>query len=108
MNVAHHGVYPLWMETARTEILRRRGCAYRELEAQGIYFVVAHLNLRYHRPAYYDDLIRVHVRVMPARGIKVEHHYEIYRNDQLLAQGQTTLVCVDREGQPRKIPAGII
>ena len=108
MNVAHHGVYPIWLELARTEMLRRRGCAYRDLEARGVIFVVARMNLRFHRPARYDDLVRIHAQAMAPRGIKVDHHYRIYRGDGLLAEGQTTLVCVDRQGRPKRIAAGIV
>ena len=35
MNVAHHSVYPVWLEIARTDLLRRRGNAYRDLEVAG-------------------------------------------------------------------------
>ena len=108
MNVAHHGVYAIWMELARTEMLRRRGNAYRDLEARGVIFVVARMNLRFHRPARYDDLLRICADAMAPRGIKVDHHYRIHRGDDLLAEGQTTLVCVDRQGRPQRIAAGIV
>ena len=108
MNVVHHGVYSTWLELARTEMLRRRGSAYRDLEARGVIFVVARMNLRFHRPARYDDLLRIHAQAMAPRGIKVDHQYRICRGDELLADGQTTLVCVDRKGRPQRIATGII
>ena len=59
MNVAHHSVYPIWMEIARTELLRQCGAAYRDLEASGIFFVVARLSVRYQKSAHYDDVLRI-------------------------------------------------
>lgn len=108
MNVAHHSVYPVWFEQARTELLREQGEAYRQLEAAGVFFVVARLNLRYRKPARYDDELSVRVVARPSAGVKVEHDYEVRRGDELLTTGSSTLVCVDRDGRLRPIPEGLI
>ncbi len=108
MRVAHHSAYPVWMEMGRTELLRCRGVAYRDLEARGVFFVVARLSIRYHRPARYDDLVRLRVTMRPSAGVKVEHDYEFFRGDELLASAQTTLVCVDSEGKLRPVPEGVL
>jgi acyl-CoA thioester hydrolase len=104
MNVAHHSVYPVWFEIARTDLLRRRGNAYRDLEAAGVMFVVARMSLKYHKPAKYDDELVILCTASPSAGVKVEHTYEVKRGDDLLVTGQTTLVCVDREGKLKSIP----
>lgn len=103
-SVAHHSVYPVWMEIARTELLRSNGASYRQCEERGIYFVVVRMELRYRRPARYDDLVTVHVRATSFGRIKIEHAYEIKRNDELLAEATTTLACVDRSGRPQAMP----
>jgi acyl-CoA thioester hydrolase len=103
-SVAHHSVYPVWLEIARTELLRRQGVAYRDLEAQGVLFVVARMSLRYRRPARYDDLIRVEVTVARSAGVKVEHGYRVWRGEELLCTAETTLVCLDRAGNLRPVP----
>lgn len=108
MGVAHHGAYPVWLEIARTELLRRRGAAYRELEAAGVFFVVARMGLRYRKPARYDDLLKVRARLLPTAGVKVEHKYEVRRGEELVATAETTLVCVDRQGKLRPVPAGTL
>ena len=108
MKVAHHSIYPVWMEMARTEALRVHGIAYRDLEERGVFFVVARMSLRYRRPARYDDLLRIVVRTLPSAGVKVEHEYEIYRGQELISTATTTLVCVDRDGKLQPIPAGAV
>jgi len=105
--VAHHSVYPIWFEIARTELLRQQGAAYRDLEAAGTCFVVTEMHLHYRGPARYDDLIRVHVRQSRVKGVRIVHDYQVYRDDQLLVEGQTTLACVDRAGKPQRMPAGM-
>lgn len=108
MGVAHHGVYVIWLELARTELLRERGAAYADLEKQGILFVVVNMSLRFRKPAYYDDVLDVLVKdVTPRgkkRGVKLLHEYDIRRDGQLLATAETTLACVDRDGRVQVIP----
>ena len=105
MGVVHHSVYPVWLEMARTELLRRQGFAYRELEARGVYFVVARLNLRYQRPARYDDALTIHAKVEPTAGVKIEHRYRVCRGQQLVARAESTIVCVDEDGALQRVPA---
>jgi len=107
-NVAHHSAYPVWFEQARTELLRAQGAVYRDLEAGGIFFVVARLAVRYKLPARYDDLLRIEVRTLPSRGVKVDHAYVVCRDDTTLATGETTLVCVDGAGALRPVPEDIL
>ena len=104
IGIAHHSAYPIWMEIARTELLKIQSVPYKALEAQGIYFVVAKLSVRYRKPAHYDDNLKVICTMPPAQGVKIEHHYDIYRGDTLLTQASTTLVCVDGNGTPRALP----
>ena len=107
MNIVHHSVYPVWMELARTELLRAQGAAYRDLEAAGTFFVVARMSLRYRKPAKYDDLLTVEVQALPSAGVKIEHRYRILRDDELLVTAETTLVCLDREGKLQPVPAAL-
>jgi len=107
MNVAHHSVYPVWFEIARTDLLRLRGNAYCALEKAGVMFVVARMSLRYHKPARYDDELTILCDAKPSAGVKVEHTYEVRRGEELLTTGETTLVCVDRDGKIQPIPADL-
>jgi acyl-CoA thioester hydrolase len=106
MGVAHHSAYPVWLEIARTDMLRRSGRAYCQLEEQGIFFVVVRLTVRYLRPARYDDILRVRAAVSSGT-VKIEHEYTIHRSDELIAEALTTLACVDRNGRPQRIPPGV-
>lgn len=108
MGLAHHAAYPVWLEMARTELLRAQGHAYRDLEAMGVLFVVARLNLRYRQPAKYDDELVVEVTAQPTAGVKIEHAYRVMRGATLLTTAETTIVCVDREGQLQPVPEGLL
>jgi acyl-CoA thioester hydrolase len=104
MGVAHHSVFPVWFEIARTELLRQQGLAYRDLEASGVLFVVINLSVRFRQPAWYDDELDIEVTQRPAAGVKVVHDYRVLRDRQLLAEGSTTLACLDANRRPRRIP----
>lgn len=108
MNVAHHSSYAVWMEIARTDMLRRDGKSYAQLETEGTYFVVARMNIRYRKPAKYDDDLTVRCWVSMCSGAKLDHAYEIKRGNDLIATAQTTLVCVNRDGAIQPIPSGSV
>ena len=104
MGFVHHAVYPVWLEMGRTEMLRASGGDYRALEESGVFLAVVRLELRYRRPARYDDLVRVRTSLLAAGPVKIEHAYSLYRGEELLVEGQTTLACLDRDGRARPIP----
>jgi acyl-CoA thioester hydrolase len=100
----HHGNYITYFEMGRTEMLRAMGWSYREFEETGLMLVVAKMDLNYHLPADYDDLLRLVTRVVKARGARLEHTYEIYRGEELLVTGSSLLACVDSTGRPTRLP----
>ena len=104
MGFLHHAQYLLYFEQGRTELLRSQGLAYRDLEDQGFLLVVVHAEVRFRSPARYDDLLTLRTRVARVRMARIDHEYELRRDDTLLAEGATTLACVDREGRVQALP----
>jgi acyl-CoA thioester hydrolase len=104
--VIHHSVYPVWFEMGRTELLRANGVAYRDLEAQGVFFVVAELRIKYRRPAFYDEQLLLETTCANVTPGKVEHTYRLTRGSSglLLAEGSSVLACVNAEGKVRRVP----
>jgi acyl-CoA thioester hydrolase len=107
MGVAWHGQYFAWFEVGRTDLLRERGCTYRELEADGLRLPVIDAAAKYLRPARYDDLLEVRTRLSRLGGARVEFEYEVRRQGEEppLATGSTAHAAVDPEGRPRRLPA---
>jgi acyl-CoA thioester hydrolase len=104
MGLLHHANYPIYFEQGRTELLRTLGFTYRDLEDQGFLLVLARLDVRYRVPARYDDLLTLETRVIRTTAVRIEHGYRVLRDGQLLAEGTTTLACVDRDGRLQAIP----
>lgn len=104
--VVHHSVYPVWFELGRTELLRENKVAYKDLEAAGLFFVVAELRIKYRRAAQYDEQLQLTTRCADVRASRIEHCYELHRacDGVLLAEGSSILACVSKEGKVRRIP----
>ena len=104
MGLLHHANYLVYFEMARTELLRQRGITYREVEDAGHYLVIVEVGCKFKRPAYYDDLLTVRAIVERVTHVKIVHRYEVLRDGVLLAEGHSTLACVDKEGRPQALP----
>jgi len=108
MGVVYYANYLRLFEYSRNEYLRARDMTYREVEARGLMLPVTEANCRYLRPARYDDLITIEVRVLQARGARVRFAYEIKGEaGELLAEGFTVHAAVDGEGRVVRLPADI-
>ena len=104
--VIHHSVFPVWFEMGRTELLRANGIVYKDLEAEGIFFVVAELRLKYRKPVFYDEPLQLETTCSKVSAVKVEHTYRLLRaeNGLLLTEGSSVLACVGTNGKIRRIP----
>ena len=107
MGLLHHANYIVYFEMGRTELLRKRGMTYRAMEDGGHLLVIVDLGCKYKRPAYYDDLLTLRTTVERVTHVKIIHKYELRRDGQLLAEGHSTLACVDRDGRPQALPESL-
>ena len=104
MGVVYHGNYFAWFEVGRGELLRTLGFSYAVLEKEGCGLPVVEAACRYRRPARYDDLLTVETTVKALRGSIVIFTYALMRDAELLAEGETKHVAVDRDLRPRRLP----
>ena len=74
------------------------------MEQEGLFFVVTEVACRYRGSAGYDDLLRLNTRVVKTRGARITHEYALFRGDDLLAEGQSTIALVNREGNVQRLP----
>jgi acyl-CoA thioester hydrolase len=111
MGIAYHGNYFTWFEMGRTELCRRRGLAYKDIEAMGYFIVVAEATCRYRRPLRYDDRFVVRTYLTEATPKKIVFAYEVTRPEDpavVCATGETVHVVVDREGKVTPLPEDVL
>jgi acyl-CoA thioester hydrolase len=100
----HHATYINYFEVGRVEMLRASGRSYRQMEADGVRLVVVEAHCCYYKPAEYDDLLRLVTRLEHSRGVRVRHGYQVFRGDELLADGYTVVASVDPDGRVIRLP----
>jgi len=104
MGFVHHSRYLQYFEMGRVELLRSLGHSYADLERQGVLFVVVKAECRYKAPARYDEELSLTTRIIKQTHVRIDHAYELRRDKALLAEGNTTIACVGRDGNLRQIP----
>jgi acyl-CoA thioester hydrolase len=104
MGFLHHSMHLVYFEQGRTELLRQLGLTYKDLEDQGYLLVLTKLEVKYRAPARYDDLLTLRTIVERTTAVRIDHRYELLRDGVLLAEGRTTLACIDREGKVQALP----
>jgi acyl-CoA thioester hydrolase len=93
MNVVYHGNYAQYFEAARGEAIRSEGITYSEIEKAGVIMPVVELNIKYLRPAQYDELLTVvtELREWPTDH-RIRFHHEVYNETgKLLTTGSILL-----------------
>jgi acyl-CoA thioester hydrolase len=94
MGYLYYGNYALYYEVGRAEMLRSVGLTYQEMESSsGIMMPVMSLQMRYVRPALYDELItiRTTLRELPANTITF--HHELFNEKKKLLNGGSVKLC---------------
>jgi len=108
MGFLHHSNYLCYFEVGRTELFRAQGGNYRRMEELGLYFVVARISVRYRRPARYDDLLTLHTQIARVTPAKLEHSYRLMRGDEVLAEADSVIACVNGKGEVQRIPEDLV
>lgn len=108
MGFLHHSNYLSYFEIGRTELFRAQGGSYRRMEELGLFFVVASIQVRFKRPAGYDEQLQVTTEVVRQTPAKLEHHYELRRGELLLSEADSVIACVNSDGQVQRIPDDLV
>ena len=97
MNVVYHGNYAAYFEVARAECIRENGFTYKQIEELGVIMPIVEINIKFVRPAHYDDLltIKTTLKALPTTH-KMEFHHEVYNEqNKLLTIGTVLLYLID-------------
>ena len=109
MGFVYYANYLIYFERSRNELLRANGTTYRQLEEMGIILPVIESYCKYRKPALYDDQLQIFGSFEQISPTRLKAACSIKREDQLLAEGYTIHVCMDkRTGKPIKLPREII
>ena len=111
MGIVHHGSYVGYLEAGRVEYMRRRGLPYTQMIDRGFHMPVVELNLRYKKPARFDDLLLIETRVGAFTRVTVRFDYQVWHGEGracLLSTAHTLLACVDSQNRLRPLPQDVV
>lgn len=98
MGYCYYGNFAAYFEVARVEALRSLGISYKKLEDDGIILPVLDYQIKYFKPAYYDEELRIETTIDQVKGVRILFSYKTFneKNEQI-NQASSTLVFVDFE-----------
>jgi acyl-CoA thioester hydrolase len=98
MGYCYYGNYASYLEVGRVEALRSLGSSYKSMENEGVMLPVLDLQIKYIRPAKYDDLLTIETCITRIEGSRIFFEYRILNEkNELLIKASTTLVFVSQE-----------
>lgn len=106
MGIVYHSNYLVYLEIARTELIKSLGLDYKEMEEAGYVSPVTNVNLDYKRSLTYGDTATVSVWINHYDGLRTIYGYEVKNADgQLAVAAKTTHVVVKKENfRPIRLP----
>jgi len=110
MGVVYYANYLVWFEVGRTDLLRREGWSYREMESNGFALPVVEAHCAYRQSARYDDELDIRTSGLMLSPVRVRFDYAVVRaNDGIvLAEGHTVHASLDPTGRPRRLPEAML
>lgn len=107
MGVVYYSHYAVYCEVARTEWIRSIGLTYAFMEREmGILLPVRSFRITYHRPARYDDELRILTWLAEAPSTRLHFQHHILRAEELLAEAEVVLIFIQKDTwRPCRPPA---
>jgi acyl-CoA thioester hydrolase len=105
MRFVYNGKYLEFFEVGRTELIRELGMSYKQFEESGFLLPVYDAYIRYHSPAFYDEVLEIEsiLNTKPMAKLKIE--YNIRVGERLIASGYTQHAFVStKTGRPVRSP----
>ena len=107
MGYVYHANYVAYCHQARTEMMRKYGINDKWLEDQQIMMPVIEMNLKYHNPSGYDELLTITTTIKELPVVRFRFNFKFHnQKNELICTATSTVVFVDSETRkPMKVPA---
>lgn len=102
--IVYYANYLKFAERARTEMLRSVGIESSHLMREdNITLTVKACQVEYQKPAYLDDSLEVHSRIIKVGGASISGEQKIKCNNYELVNIQIKLACMALDGKPTRL-----
>jgi len=109
--VVYHSNYLNFMERARTEWLRHAGFEQHTLiEQDEILFAVRKINIDYHKPAFFNELLDIKTRIIRIGSASLDFEQIIFnQTEEIICKAEIKIACLSSTTmKPEPIPESII
>ena len=105
--IVYYANYLKFIERGRSEWVRGLGVDQVAMKASGVIFAVRRVEADYFMPARYDDALVIETRVEKLTGARLVVRQCVMRDADLLFEALLTIVAIDQNGKPARLPANI-
>ena len=103
--IVYYANYFKFIERARSNLVASLGIDQLELRLSGAIFVVRNVSAEYLSPARMDDNLRVQTEVLDGSSVQWILQQDIWGEKDLLFRAKVTIVLIDSNGKPIRLPA---
>jgi len=109
MGFVHHSNYLKYYENGRWNLFRGLGLPYKTIEEEGFLLPVVDVQMRYLKPAFYDQVLLVETSLISLNGPKLVLGYRLFNEDEeMINTARITLAFISTHSRkPCKPPAFI-
>lgn len=110
MGIVYYGRYLAFCEAGRAQLMRDQGMPYSLMMAQGLNLPVTECNIRYRRPARYDQALVVQTSVAWVKKASLRFDYSLLdlESGAELVAAHTVHGCVSDDGKVRPLPPPLL
>ena len=103
--IVYYANYLRYIERARSDWVREMGIDQLAMKAEGVVFAVRRVEADYIQPARFDDLMQVRTDLVSLSPARMVMRQEVRRDETLLFKADVTIVCINANGKPCRLPA---
>jgi acyl-CoA thioester hydrolase len=105
MGYLYYGNYAQYYEIGRVELIRSLGLTYKQMEEDhGILMPVVSLQVRYLRPARYDELITIQTGLRKMPDQYITFNMELFNEREELVNAGSVRLCFVEKDSGRSVP----
>lgn len=98
--IVNNSIYQQYLEHARHEFLLSQGLSFAELTAQGVFIVVARIEIDYRRSLRSGDAFCVSVDIKRPSRVRIVFEQSIFRDDEKILDALVTTTAVNARNRP--------
>jgi acyl-CoA thioester hydrolase len=106
--IVYYANYLKFIERARSEWVRGLGVDQTVMKQKGIVFAVRRVEADYISPAKFDDVLNVETLVVAKTPARLVLEQRVSRDGAILFSAQVTLVALNDQGRPVRLPSEIM